>query len=307
MNAESSDRGIGFTNAGIVEDSSSASIATGRNVLGTIRRHIAKDHDDESNSCLGLGSKDTMDGWGMSICEDDTSVTSLENDLSIASVSEFMAAASRHVRRKQQQQQQQKRQRAPVDVRVSNRTEQAISRRDSQLSRYRREKDERGRDKKRLRVEGNGSLLAAEAETSRQLDSLHDSFVGGVMERGGNRSAKKHGHREAPLSAVDPGRKKDRRVSPRSSEANVEGLCSRMDIGERNDVNQTAWAMVGTEKGFAGDPGRWQQGLGVSLVDGSMGGNNERVVSAKELLNDRRLREIYIARGRHKKSPVLAR
>ncbi|CAB1106295.1 unnamed protein product [Ectocarpus sp. CCAP 1310/34] len=71
-----------------------------------------------------------------------------------------------------------------------------------------------------------------------------------------------------------------------------------------------------TKDGFAGNAGRWQQRLGITVEGDSSGpgenGGDEgasphEATTARELMEDAALREAYAARGRHKKSPVLAR
>lgn len=79
-----------------------------------------------------------------------------------------------------------------------------------------------------------------------------------------------------------------------------------------------------TKDGFVGDIGRWQQRLGIAveregddgsgeLMRGAVGDNLScppsatAVGTAKDLMDDSVLREAFVARGRHKKSPVLAR
>ena len=80
-----------------------------------------------------------------------------------------------------------------------------------------------------------------------------------------------------------------------------------------------------TEDGFVGDVGRWQQRLGITVEDrdesgtsggvmGMQGGDGLHhttspgpTVTARDLMNDGVLQEAFAARGRHKKSPVLAR
>lgn len=68
------------------------------------------------------------------------------------------------------------------------------------------------------------------------------------------------------------------------------------------------------ESKFMGDTGRWQQGLGISVEEnGRRGSHNPRttrvpvVLTAGDLMKDRSLKEAFATRGRHKKSPVLAR
>lgn len=75
-----------------------------------------------------------------------------------------------------------------------------------------------------------------------------------------------------------------------------------------------------TKDGYVGDVGRWQQRLGIAMgggcgIDGGLreegkdrtGSLGEPVTTARELMGDGALREAFAARGRHKKSPVLAR
>ncbi|CAM9225060.1 unnamed protein product [Scytosiphon promiscuus] len=74
--------------------------------------------------------------------------------------------------------------------------------------------------------------------------------------------------------------------------------------------------------GYVGDVGRWQQRLGIAVgadPGASNGGGLDRergdrddsprepATTARELMGDGALREAFAARGRHKKSPVLAR
>ncbi|CAM9258655.1 unnamed protein product [Ectocarpus sp. 4 AP-2014] len=71
-----------------------------------------------------------------------------------------------------------------------------------------------------------------------------------------------------------------------------------------------------TKDGFAGNAGRWQQRLGIT-VEGDSNGPGENggdegsppheATTARELMEDAALREAFATRGRHKKSPVLAR
>lgn len=66
-------------------------------------------------------------------------------------------------------------------------------------------------------------------------------------------------------------------------------------------------------EGFAGDVGRWQHGLGIPVsVEGSSAGHGSgegrrSPPTARELMRDDTLKEAFSSRGRHKKSPVLAR
>ena len=87
--------------------------------------------------------------------------------------------------------------------------------------------------------------------------------------------------------------------------------------GERQPMSTT------TKDGFVGDIGRWQQRLGIAVESDGGGGSGEptggaargspcgppsaTVTTAKDLMDDSVLKEAFAARGRHKKSPVLAR
>lgn len=91
----------------------------------------------------------------------------------------------------------------------------------------------------------------------------------------------------------------DYRTSPKSSSAHFA---------------QEAAAAGGIEIGLVGESGRWYPGIGViggkdgecGVATGSMG-NSGPPVLAMELLNDEGLKEAFAARGRHQKTPVLAR
>lgn len=84
-------------------------------------------------------------------------------------------------------------------------------------------------------------------------------------------------------------------------------------IGKRQPPGAT------TKDGFVGNVGRWQQRLGISVesecsgLEGGAAGEGVRrplsatVTTAKDLMEDSLLKEAFAARGRHKKSPVLAR
>lgn len=74
-----------------------------------------------------------------------------------------------------------------------------------------------------------------------------------------------------------------------------------------------------TKYGFVGDVGRWQQRLGIAVegddgVGGGGGGGYQGsgchlsppATTATDLMDDGVLQEAFAARGRHKKSPVLA-
>lgn len=77
---------------------------------------------------------------------------------------------------------------------------------------------------------------------------------------------------------------------------------------------QTVASATTTKDGFVGDVGRWQHGLGIAVdaEDGGAdeGGNYEQSraeITVKDLMKDGSLKEVFAARGRHKKTPVLAR
>lgn len=79
------------------------------------------------------------------------------------------------------------------------------------------------------------------------------------------------------------------------------------------NANATASTNTSTCEGFAGDVGRWQHGLGIAVgVEGSSAGDGScdgrrSPPTASELMRDEALKEAFASRGRHKKTPVLAR
>lgn len=88
-------------------------------------------------------------------------------------------------------------------------------------------------------------------------------------------------------------------------------------VATQQAVNSLGVLSTGTTKdGFTGNAGRWQQRLGITVEGnssspGENGGDEgtppHEATTARELMEDAALREAFAARGRHKKSPVLAR
>ncbi|CAM9177663.1 unnamed protein product, partial [Ectocarpus fasciculatus] len=88
-------------------------------------------------------------------------------------------------------------------------------------------------------------------------------------------------------------------------------------VATQQAANSLSASSTGTTKdGLAGNAGRWQQRLGITMEGNSSGpgenGGDEgtpphEATTATELMQDAALREAFAARGRHKKSPVLAR
>lgn len=104
-----------------------------------------------------------------------------------------------------------------------------------------------------------------------------------------------------------------------------DGLVEQKKLKTGGVVDQKQSPSATTKDGFVGDVGRWQQRLGIGVESECSGGSggselaggvangslrrpsSATVTTAKDLMEDGVLKESFAARGRHKKSPVLAR
>ena len=155
--------------------------------------------------------------------------------------------------------------------------EQSIQRQDSRFSHSLQGRNDEKRAQKKMRAERKNHLTTPGMFELRKMDSRRTAPHEGMLES--RKPTAKHGHHEAQSPLVEPG-PPDRCISPCSSDFSA-------DVG------------------YSGDLGRWQQRLGVLSADEDAG-NDKGNVTASEVLRDRRMHEIFTARGRHKKSPVLA-
>ncbi|CBN73996.1 hypothetical protein Esi_0009_0188 [Ectocarpus siliculosus] len=176
---------------------------------------------------------------------------------------------------------------------------------------------------------------ASEGVTGTQLKSKAGAASSATGGPGGASGADSHGERgtkrvrpEARDSGIrgQPGPQRQRPgvgMLKNKKLKNGGGRCGGGDdngdgfVATQQAVNSLGASSTGTTKdGFAGNAGRWQQRLGIT-VEGESSGPGENggdegappheATTARELMEDTALREAFAARGRHKKSPVLAR
>eukprot|EP00752_Nemacystus_decipiens_P008616 g7695.t1 len=98
-----------------------------------------------------------------------------------------------------------------------------------------------------------------------------------------------------------------------------EGMMEQKKLRTEEIVGKRQPSGAATSGGFVGDVGRWQQRLGIAVErEGNSGGgelagaslrrpSSATATTVKDLMEDPVLKEAFDARGRHKKSPILAR
>lgn len=168
-----------------------------------------------------------------------------------------------------------------------------------------------------------GGVAMAEAAAPDETQSLDDGTVGRRRSRGYKRV-------RADAANVGGGGGEEnsagREVGALRCTRSCEGMVEQKKLRTESFVDKRQLPGATTKDGFVGDAGRWQQRLGIAVESecssgsggsGGLGGraagerlrhpSSATVTTAKDLMEDSVLKESYAARGRHKKSPVLAR